>query len=737
MALIELKSDLSWHGKDKGFKPNENVKDTRFIYNEDLTSTTNVQGFANQGISQVGFRQVTTLDGFPINGGDGKRLTQLGAGTKFPIGPTGNSYEFDKVRFGFNPDMRYGDVYGSQPVSGDNAHFGLSKTYTEDSPIDDMYNKFNLRDDATPNPGYAKQPFILRGIQREGKSDPQRWGLGNTTAGKISSTFDIPRSGILTAIERGAVDVARIGKFLISPRGLSWGIKQFGLQLTGPNLEGSDGTTRKVLGKNSPKLWMPTSTLLSPLVAQAGMHLRRTGLLPADIPGLVPHNYEDVINFRSDSGIITNNRLINLKNELLPLPKADGGIAAAAKSATTFLSNLVGFKGMPIKTLSGKTGPDSILGIGTTNINRFANTSLKDQLSTDFKEHIGGLGGFTYEQYLKRYNHYTNPYVQTKGESDKIFSIFDIDDSKDSKKKSHGGRQIEGFDAYGLQTHKALKSLASKKQPRKDGSRTLFDGGGSSQALDSSNNPIPANSGDIKYYKTLEFGDLKRDADAGIIKSFQDGSTYEITDKIQSKYGYPNYPLGERTDAVDPIQGLEAFSDYGDIKDLIKFKFTPLRLTDKAKDTENPIIFRAFIGTLSDSFMPGWDENQDQGRADGKIMLGSWSRNISLDFTVPIFSRGELEIVYNKLDELARLTYPIYQGSGFTGTYVKVTVGDLYVDVPMYITDLSYDWDNETPWELEEGKQVPYYTSINMTLGWIGTQRPEYNTKAFSLNGVA
>jgi len=135
--------------------------------------------------------------------------------------------------------------------------------------------------------------------------------------------------------------------------------------------------------------------------------------------------------------------------------------------------------------------------------------------------------------------------------------------------------------------------------------------------------------------------------------------------------------------------------------------------------------------------MPGWDENQDQGRADAKIMLGSWSRNISLDFTVPIFSRGELEIVYNKLDELARLTYPIYQGSGFTGTYVKVTIGDLYRGVPMYITDLSYDWDNETPWELEKGKQVPYYTSVNMTLGWIGTQRPEYNTKAFSLNGVA
>ena len=75
-------------------------------------------------------------------------------------------------------------------------------------------------------------------------------------------------------------------------------------------------------------------------------------------------------------------------------------------------------------------------------------------------------------------------------------------------------------------------------------------------------------------------------------------------------------------------------------------------------------------------------------------------------------------------------------GRSFTGTYVKVTIGDLYKGQAMYVTDLSYDWDNETPWELENGTQVPYYTSVSMTLGWIGTQRPEYTNKAFSLNSA-
>ena len=103
-----------------------------------------------------------------------------------------------------------------------------------------MYDKFNLRDDATPNPGYVKQPFILRGIQREG-GGPQRWGLGETTVGEILSTFDLPRAGILTAAERAAIDAARIGKFLISPKGIGFLARQFGYQLKNPNIENEAG----------------------------------------------------------------------------------------------------------------------------------------------------------------------------------------------------------------------------------------------------------------------------------------------------------------------------------------------------------------------------------------------------------------------------------------------------------------------------------------------------------------
>ena len=115
-------------------------------------------------------------------------------------------------------------------------------------------------------------------------------------------------------------------------------------------------------------------------------------------------------------------------------------------------------------------------------------------------------------------------------------------------------------------------------------------------------------------------------------------------------------------------------------------------------------------------------------------MLSGWGRSIALDFAVPVMSKSELNPIWGKLEELAKLTYPIYAKNGFTGTYCKVTIGDLYNGIPMYVQDLSYDWDNETPWELDDGQQVPLYTNVSMTLGWIGIQRPDYKTAAFSFS---
>ena len=93
--------------------------------------------------------------------------------------------------------------------------------------LDEMYSKFNLREDAF-NLGTAAfaHPLILRGIQRKpiDKGEPQKWGFG------FPIDDGLVRGGIVTAVDRSVVDAVRLGKWMISVQGLLWGIKNVGLQ---------------------------------------------------------------------------------------------------------------------------------------------------------------------------------------------------------------------------------------------------------------------------------------------------------------------------------------------------------------------------------------------------------------------------------------------------------------------------------------------------------------------------
>jgi len=113
----------------------------------------------------------------------------------------------------FSTNNRYGTVVSTTDISTS----PLTKyaiTQNSKSPLLRQYSKFNLRNDS---PG-SLEPFILRGIQRSGKSqEPQRWGIGGSGIGAID--------------ERAALDVVRLSKFALTPNGIKFGINKAILQL--------------------------------------------------------------------------------------------------------------------------------------------------------------------------------------------------------------------------------------------------------------------------------------------------------------------------------------------------------------------------------------------------------------------------------------------------------------------------------------------------------------------------
>ena len=144
------------------------------------------------------------------------------------------------------------------------------------------------------------------------------------------------------------------------------------------------------------------------------------------------------------------------------------------------------------------------------------------------------------------------------------------------------------------------------------------------------------------------------------------------------------------------------------------------------------LYFRAGINSIGDSFTPGWSQIQEIGRADPKIMMEGWGRSFSLDLTLAAGSEGELKPMWEKLNTLASWTAPDYsKGNGFTGTFIELTLGDLYQQVPCYLSSFAIDIDNETPWEITAGRRVPKYASVSLDLTYVGSEMPQKGSSFF------
>ena len=184
--------------------------------------------------------------------------------------------------------------------------------------------------------------------------------------------------------------------------------------------------------------------------------------------------------------------------------------------------------------------------------------------------------------------------------------------------------------------------------------------------------------------------------------------------------------LGALGAAIDKISGRTT-------KDFIKFFLTGPKLTPFTNDADNSddvMVFRAIITSLTDSYNPSWSPTQFIGRADPSYNYAGYSRDINLDFTVYATDRDELKPIWRKLNALAGYTAPEYDGSSIAlkGPYLRLTVGDLYYQQPLIINSLYFTLqDSETTWETnieEDAENMEVPKQIQVSIG--GTLITDY-----------
>jgi hypothetical protein len=521
-------------------------------------------------------------------------------------------------------------------------------------------------------------------------------------------SYDFILRGGVNAVQDSLIDVKRLGKYFIdlkSPNGLLFVAKQNLLSRTAVRTQASTGLLNE-------GIYTPLSTLTEAGLVAFGGHVNKQGLNPFDGIGSLTTYFESV------EKIIDDNRLSTLYD--LAIINNNG------------LSNFGFLKGTSlndgVNVLSYTGGPNSILGIGKTNI-RYATNNVGSPLRT----------GKNNDEYGKDPKYQTKKrlplteYLTLAGEYKSFENSFDKNILRflGVSNKFTGG-ELFSTSYPSLPTNKlADQSLASVIKP--DVTNTFID---------------PINNNTETYtQKQIESIPVlpSQDGKSFLIGNLTSGPATpgDFRKSLKNQINAPNYTkanieqrvkLGNpgtigkpksyvtssaSPDSYDKINAsvLYQSSDpketaINDINnDLVKFRIGVIDNDTPSKKTY--IHFRAFLDQISDSYNADWQPTKYIGRGENFYTYGGFDRKVSLSWTVAAQSKKELIPMYKRLNYLASVCAPDYSSHGYMrGNIVTLTIGGYFYEQPGIITGFNYEMNEENDsWEIGIDDSTPYVKS--------------------------
>tara|TARA_R100001230_G_C5689830_1_gene202903 strand:+ start:137 stop:3016 length:2880 start_codon:yes stop_codon:yes gene_type:complete len=535
--------------------------------------------------------------------------------------------------------------------------------------VDGLYkkvgkNKFvNLRDEAKRNnpraPLFGESPFIQRGMQRgNGEKNPDSPGF--------LPSLD-PVNGAIGMITSPLIDTIRVGKYLISPDGLLFMAKQFGLQLTNPRSEWK-------LGLHRGRIFNPLSFALQVPANALGIHIDRHYLGPFNGEG---SKYEKLITDLDNEG----DTLDSSKNRLvLMLDEMSTGIAGVGKTP-----------GSKIDMLSGLMGPKSLFGIGQTRF--FKHTSGVDVFFgqevvtgegtimpySPETPYAKALASGEWSEAMKGDESHLKTYSEdNKGEGHPIFAREDFD-------KYWGGE--EGTPGYIEENIKELNSLDDIGASSKTGNVSgLFN----VMSYD-----------DIAHFRRTpkKFRDFRNQnfepSASAMFEVDNDYNTYEGRKAFILRWagGMPDY--GATTPGMSYLTGEE---------DPSKGDFVRVIL-GREDGNVPPVQLRSYIEDMSDKLSTSYSTVGYSGNPADSYIFDKISRAWSLKITVPAFTVKELKKNFQNLDTIMRHASPTITSAQVAGGNITyITVGDLWDELPTLLTDFDYTINQEGGWDIAHGR---------------------------------
>jgi len=587
--------------------------------------------------------------------------------------------------------------------------------------------------------GNSGQPYIKSPIPE-----------GANRLGVLDNDF-LLRGGI-TAVTNSGEDVLRLGRWftdLKSPSGLLFTAKQELLSRTAVRTQ-----TSGILNEG---VYNPLSTLAQAGVNAFGIHANKQGINPFAQTGAYSNN----INLY---GVRVKSTQPVDKNRLAELYKLvnEGFSTSNWNFSGTDLN-------VGVNVLSYGGGPNSVLGIGKTNI-RYADQRTGKENAL-YKKHQSVFEG---KSNLKPETSGSNiiPLGISKNlsEDQRKLSPFTLNNKlfsdvvPEEQQKTWVSTAHQDTEKY---TFSPTSSGASRKYVEAFSSsyddvyapllnNSVYKSG---STFPDGTNPLNFDNGTVTYNQSMlasqeevttiqDFRKVIREKlgndeviKAGKISGQLTDAPDYVTQNVdvRTKQGQPGNKTGKNLSSytagsgIGPLDKINASPlgtppnnpDNGSENDLVRFNIIPL-------SGGRAMNFRAFLGSISDNYSSEINAQKFVGRGENFYTYGGFDRKISLSWTVAAQSKEELIPMYKKLSYLASNLAPIYKSGFMQGPLVKLTVGGYIHELPGYITGLNFEMGEDSTWEIaindagDKDYSVAQLTHIIKVSGFNFTPIPNY-----------
>ena len=149
---------------------------------------------------------------------------------------------------------------------------------------------------------------------------------------------------------------------------------------------------------------------------------------------------------------------------------------------------------------------------------------------------------------------------------------------------------------------------------------------------------------------------------------------------------------------------------------------------------ESRLMFRGFIQNINDNFNGNWNTVNYVGRMEQFYNYTGFTRTLSFQLVVPIFSEAEQPTVYNKVNSLVSHTAPTYQPDSNLpqGNITNMTLGN-YIKANGILNSVSITVANEVPWsyssegeyEGTETRLLPQVLTLSIQFTPIHSKAPQ------------